>query len=115
MSLRLYFDVHVNIAILQGLQKRGVDVLRSQDDGASEFSDPQLLDRALELGRVLFTQDDDFLKETARRQRSGESFIGVIYAHQLKISVGQCIAELELMAKVCESDELAGLVTHLPL
>lgn len=115
MSLKLYFDVHVNIAILQGLQKRGVDVLRSQDDGSDEFSDPELLDRSMELGRVLFTQDADFLTETTRQQRSGEPFVGVIYAHQLRISIGQCIADLELMAKVYEPDELANTVTHLPL
>ena len=68
MSVRLYFDVHVPIAIADALRLRNVDVLRAQEDGAAEFEDPQLLDRATELNRVLFTQDKGFLKEAGRRQ-----------------------------------------------
>jgi len=39
---------------------------------------------ASELGRVLFTQDDDLLTEATRRQHRGQPFGGVIYAHQLR-------------------------------
>ena len=37
-----------------------------------QAADPVLLDRALALGYVVFTQDVDFLAEAARRQRAGE-------------------------------------------
>jgi predicted nuclease of predicted toxin-antitoxin system len=67
MSARLYMDVHVRRAVTTGLRLRGVDVLTAQEDGAGGFDDPRLLNRATELGRVLFTQDDDLLKEAARR------------------------------------------------
>ncbi|MBI2946934.1 MAG: hypothetical protein HYY23_04765 [Verrucomicrobia bacterium] len=49
--------------------------------------DDDLLDRATELGRVLFTQDDDLLEEACVRQRAGKPFTGVIYAHQQNITV----------------------------
>ena len=39
----------------------------------------------------------------------------MIYAHQLGITIGQCIDELELMAKVVEPEDLAGQVEYLPL
>jgi hypothetical protein len=39
---------------------------------------PDLLDRASELGRVLFTMDDDLLVEAAARQNQGVAFGGVI-------------------------------------
>ncbi len=91
MSVKLYMDVHVRRAIITGLRLRGVDILTAQEDGAGDFDDPRLLDRAKELGRVLFTQDDDLLKEAARRQGTGEGFAGVIYGHQLNVTVGQCI------------------------
>jgi hypothetical protein len=68
---------------MNGLQLRGVDVLTAHEDGTSELPDPELLDRATELERVLFTQDDDLLTEVTRRQRQGQTFSGVIYAHQL--------------------------------
>jgi hypothetical protein len=114
LSLKLYLDVHVNDAITRGLRRRGVDVLRAQDDGAATLPDPKLLDRATELGRVLFTQDEDFLAEASYRQSSDKTFAGVIYAHQRGITIGQCIAELELLAKLCDLDEMANSVTYLP-
>ncbi len=52
-------DVHVKRAVTDGLRLRGVDVMTAQEDGAAEFEDSALLDRATELGRVLFSQDDD--------------------------------------------------------
>src|SRR5262249_15917095 len=79
----LYMDVHVRRAGSAGLGLRSVDVLTAQEDGIGELPDPELLDRATELGRVLFTQDDDLLREAKRRQQTGESFAGLIYVHQL--------------------------------
>lgn len=71
MSIRLYMDVHVRRAITVGLRLRGVDVLTAQDDDSSRISDPELLDRASQLGRVLFSQDIDLLREATKRQRLG--------------------------------------------
>lgn len=65
MAIALYMDQHVPRAITVGLRLRGVDVLTAYEDGASELDDLELLDRAAELGRVLFTQDDDLLAEAA--------------------------------------------------
>ncbi|MCX7824141.1 MAG: DUF5615 family PIN-like protein [Verrucomicrobiae bacterium] len=115
MSLRLYMDVHVRKPVTTGLRLRGVEVLTAQEDGAERLDDPELLDRALALGRVLFTQDDDLLAEAAARQRKGLAFAGVVYAHQQHITVGQTIEDLELLAKVCEPKELANRVVFLPL
>jgi predicted nuclease of predicted toxin-antitoxin system len=81
VSVPLYMDVHVHQAITAGLRLRGVDVLTAQEDGARQLSDSGLLDRATALGRVLFSQDEDLLREATRRQQSRESFAGVIYAH----------------------------------
>lgn len=67
MSVALYMDVHVQMAITKALRQRGVDVLRSQEDGTATASDPDLLDRATQLNRVLFSQDEDFLTEAHRR------------------------------------------------
>ena len=115
MPLSLYIDHHIHGAITDGLRRRGVDVLTAAEDGANQLPDPALLDRAAALGRLLFSQDDDLLNEAARRQRNGEPFSGVIYAHQLGISVGQCVEELALLAQACSFEELAGSVVFLPL
>lgn len=98
-----------------GLRLRQVDVLTAQEDGTRRFSDPDLLDRATVLNRVLFTRDEDLLREAARRQQNREFFAGVIYAHQLRVSIGQCIEDLELLAKGNEPEDFANMVEYLPL
>jgi hypothetical protein len=108
-------DVHIPSAITRGLLLRGVDVLTAQLDGTTEKSDPELLDKASALGRVLFSQDEDLLAEAARRQRSGIAFGGLIYAHQLGITIGECINDLEIIAKTLNPDDFANRVEYLPL
>ena len=85
------------------------------EDGSHRLDDPELLDRATSLGRVLFSQDEDLLAEAARRQREGSAFAGVIYAHQKSLSVGDCVTQLELVAKASEPEDLWGRVLFLPL
>lgn len=115
MSVKLYMDVHVRRAVTDGLRLRGIDVLTAQEDGAAELEDPALLDRATGLSRVLFSQDDDLLREANKRQQTSESFAGVIYAHQLNITIGQCIDDLELIAKATELNEWLNNTVYLPL
>ena len=115
MSLTLYMDVNVRRAITEGLRLREVDVVTAQEDATGRLSDAVLLDRAMALGRVLFTHDEDLLREAAERQQRGERFAGVIYAHQLKVTIGQCIRDLELLAKVNEPEDCANRVEYLPL
>jgi hypothetical protein len=108
-------DVHVRRAITEGLRLRGVEVLTAQEDGARRLPDPELLDRAMGLDRLLFSQDQDLLQEATRRQRSGEAFFGVIYAHQRRVSIGQCIDDLELITQAGRREEFANRVQYLPL
>jgi hypothetical protein len=108
-------DQHVPRAITIGLRLRGVDVITAFEDGANTMNDDQLLSHASGLGRVLFTQDDDLLAEAAKRQRASIQFHGVIYAHQLRTSIGTCINDLELIAKTADPEDLLNTVIFLPL
>lgn len=115
MSVALYMDEHVHRAITAGLRLRGVDVLTAQEDGQRNVPDEVLLDRATELQRVLFSQDEDLLAEATGRQRDGIPFAGVVYAHQLRVPIGVCVRDLELIAKVATPEDLANRVEYLPL
>ncbi len=115
MAITFYMNQHVPRAITVGLRLRGVDVITAYEDGASTMDDSELLDRAAELNRVLFTQDDDLLAEAAWRQREGIPFHGVIYAHQLRASIGTCVHDLEIIAKAGEPEDLINGVVFLPL
>ena len=46
----------------------------------------------------IFSEDEDLLAEVTKRQRSGKPFGGVIYAHQLGITIGRSINALEILA-----------------
>ncbi len=111
----LYIDEHVARAITEGLRLRGIDVLTVQEDGRRGISDAAVLDRATELGRPLFTQDEDLLIEASRRIARGAEFAGVLYAHQLRATIGDCVRDLVLVATAARPEELRNRVEHLPL
>lgn len=115
MAIQLYMDHNVPRSITDGLRVRGVNVITAFEDGTAEVDDPELLDCVSKLGRVLFTRDYNLLQEATKRQRTGISFPGIIYAHQLRISIGDCIRDLEIIAKTGEPEDLRGRVQYLPL
>lgn len=115
MALKLYMDQHVPRAITNGLRLRGIDVLTAFEDQADQLQDPDLLDRASSLERILFSQDDDLLAEATRRQTQGIPFFGVVYGHQLQVSIGQCVRDLELIALLGTEEDVQNQVLFLPL
>ncbi len=90
-------------------------MLTAYEDDHHEVPDTVLLNRAGALGRVLFSQDDDLLVEAAHRQQDGVPFGGVVYGHQRRVSVGQCISDLEIITKVGASGDIDNVVIYLPL
>jgi hypothetical protein len=66
------------------------------------------------LGRALFTRDD-LLVEATQRQRAKIPFHGVIYAHQLRVSIGRCGQDLDIIAKAGEPEDLMHAIMFLPL
>ena len=115
MTIGIYMDVHVPMAVTSGLRRLGVDVLTSQLDGTTTMGDAELLLRATQLRRILFTQDDDLLRIASEWQQIGRLFAGVVYAHQLSAGIGTLIRDLQLLLECCPPDELADRVTYLPL
>ncbi len=108
-------DHHVSAAITEGLRKRGVDVITAHEDGAARLDDDRLLSRATEPDRVLFSQDQDLLVIAHRRMAAGVEFAGLIYAHQLNITVGRAVRDLELLATLLDADDLRNHIEFIPL
>ncbi len=115
MTVVLYLDVHIPRAILIGLRSRGVDVLTAQEDDHARAEDPNLLDRSTALGRVLVSSDADLLAEAHRRQAGGGTFAGLVHAHPLRVSIGRCVEDLELIAKASDPEDMRDRVEYLPL
>lgn len=108
-------DVNVPATITRSLRLRGIDVLTAQEDGAGRLTDPDLLDRATGLGRIVFSRDADFLAEGVRRQRAGLPFSTIVFAHQLNVSINGCVQDLELIARNATEEEVSGQIVYLPL
>jgi hypothetical protein len=63
----------------------------------------------------VFTQDDDFLAIGRAWQLSGREFAGIVYAHQLRVTIGQAIRDLELIARIMSPDEMRNRIEFMPL
>jgi len=114
VEVPFYMDVHVPRSVSDALRRRGVSVLTSQDDLTADWSDERLLARATELGRVLVSQDSDLLAIAHSLQVSGEEFVGVVYSHPLDVSIGDLIADLDLIAKCGRPEDHFNRVIYLP-
>ena len=110
-------DVHVPDAITVGLRLRRVDVLTAHEDGARRLSDALLLAHPV---MAFGSRPVQSRRRTCSAKRPssaahGVSFTGVIYAHQLKVTIGQCVRDLELVAHAGAPEDFANRVEYLPL
>lgn len=108
-------DHPVSYAITIGLRLRNIDVVTAHEDQSHEIPDEQLLLRAIELNRVLFSQDQNLLKITFQFYQTHIDFYGLIYSEQLNISVGQCVNDLEIIASLGSPEEMRIRVIYLLL
>lgn len=107
-ELRFYTDEHVSRAVVRGLRHRGADVLTAVEAGMLGASDAEHLERAHSEGRVIFTQDDDFLK----MHIAGVTHSGIVYASQ-QASISEIIRGLMLIYQVLDADDMRGHVEFL--
>jgi predicted nuclease of predicted toxin-antitoxin system len=115
MALAFYVDEHVPKPITNGLRIRSIDVLTVQEDGRAKADDLVVLDRAAELDHLLLSFDADMLREVTRRQQQGIPFATLIFAHPSRVSVGECIQDLEMIAQAGDRHDLLNQVIYLPL
>lgn len=115
MAIALYFDVHVDRAIVGQLRLREVDALTAQEDGSDRMSDEILLKRASQLARPVVTHDIRFFALAESWQRLARPFCGLIFAHPMQVSIGQCVRDLELIAKATDPEDWTSAVLRLPL
>jgi predicted nuclease of predicted toxin-antitoxin system len=108
-TIRFHLDEHCPHAIAEGLRRRGIDVTTSTDAGLLQAPDPDQVAFGLAQGRVIFTEDDDFLALAAR----GARHAGIVYCHQQTRSIGQIIDILTLIWEICEPEEMADRVEYL--
>lgn len=97
-------DEHVAKSVTEGLRRRGVNVVTVQELGLQAAEDQQHLQRATQEGRVVVTQDTDFL----RLHAAGLSHGGIVYAPQ-QTPVPQMLRGLMLIHDVLTA---ADMIRH---
>jgi uncharacterized protein with PIN domain len=107
-TIRYYTDEHVASAVIRGLRQRGIDVLSVPEVGMCGAADEEHLALAYGQGRVVFTQDTDFLRLDALGRRHA----GIVYASQ-RTSIGEIIRGLLLIHQVLEAEEMLGRIEFL--
>lgn len=100
--MKFYLDEHIPKGVVEGLSRRGVDVLTVREAGRSGDSDEKQLAFATREARVLVTFDDDFLKLDA----TGIPHAGIVFSQTGRHTVGELIENLMLIANVIEPNEM---------
>jgi hypothetical protein len=108
-TIRFHLDEHVPVAIAEGLRRRGIDATTAAEAKLLAARDPAHLTFAMSEGRVLFTQDADFL----RLHAAGSVHMGIAYCHQESRSIGDIIRGLVLIWEIYEPNEMKGRVEFL--
>lgn len=98
----------MNVAIVEGLKRRGVDTISARDMGKLGLTDEEQFEVATEIGAVILTHDADFLRLAIKRQHSG-----VVFVHRQKYSVGECIRRLKSLAETKSTRDMANKVLFL--
>ena len=105
-TIRFHLDENCAGAIAVGLRRLGIDVTTTPEVGLLGASDPDHVTFAQASGRVIFTQDGDFLGI----QNSGIAHPGIVYCPKDGRTLGQVIAALQLIWEVCEPGETMNRV-----
>lgn len=108
--LKIYADENVNIAIVEGLKRRGVEAWSAIDIGKLGLTDEEQLMYAFKEGATIFTHDDDFLSMV---NISEIEHCGIIYVHQEHISIGECIRRLKAIVETIHPEEMHNRILFL--
>jgi predicted nuclease of predicted toxin-antitoxin system len=108
-TIRFHLDENCHRAVAEGLRRRGVDVTTTPEVGLMQATDEQQAAYSLREGRVLFSQDRDFL----RLHAAGVPHAGIAYCEKDTKSIGAQIQGLVLIWELLEPQEMANHVEYL--
>lgn len=108
--IKIYADENVNVAIVEGLKRRGIEAWSAIDKGKLGLGDEEQLRYALGERATIFTHDDDFLSMVAE---SEIEHCGIIYVHQQHLSIGECIRRLKAIVETMSPEEMHNSILFL--
>ena len=112
-KIRIYTNESVNVAIAEGLKRRGVDAFSARDTGRLGLTDEEQLLFTEKEKAAIFTHDTDFLRIAAKWMEEGKTHHGIIYCHQKSYSIGECIRKLRVLTSLLTSEEMVNHIEFL--
>jgi len=112
-KIRIYTNESVNVAIAEGLQRRGVEAFSARDAGHLGLTDEEQLTYADKEKAVIFTHDTDFLQIAARWMEQGRTHHGIAYCHQASYPIGECVRRLRMITIALTSEEMVNHIEFL--
>ena len=109
MPIRFHLDEHISTQVAAGLRRRNIDVTTTGDTGLIGATDLAHIEFAASSGRVLVTQDDDFLRLHAK----GVAHSGIAYCQQQSMLAGEILRHLILIHDLLSPEEMAGKIEFL--
>jgi predicted nuclease of predicted toxin-antitoxin system len=109
VPIRFHLDEHISGHIAGGLRRRNIEVTTMAEAGLIGATDMAHLEFAASSGRVVVTQDDDFL----RLHVQGATHAGIAYCQQQSMSIGEMLRRLILIHDLLSPEEMLGRVEFL--
>lgn len=100
-EIRFYADEQIARAVIHGVRERGIDILSTPEARMLGASDEDHLALANRLGRVLVTQDRDFI----RLHATGFAHSGIMFAKP-HFSIGEIVSKLVLFHATVDAQEM---------
>ncbi|MGD8263302.1 MAG: DUF5615 family PIN-like protein [Desulfobacterales bacterium] len=112
-EMRICTDESVDVAIAQGLQRRGIEAFSARDFDKLGLTDEEQLIFARDERATIFTHDTDFLRIAAQWIDERRTHFGVIYCHQNAYRIGDCIRNLRILATVLTQEDMINHIEFL--
>ena len=107
--LRFHLDEHIDAALADGLRRCGIDVTTTAGAGLRGARDEDHVEFARAQGRVVVTQDPDFL----RIHRTGVPHDGIAFSQHGLRSIGQLLRNLILLNDCLDPEAMRNHVEFL--
>jgi Domain of unknown function (DUF5615) len=92
--LKGYADERVVFGLVQALRQPRTDAVRVQDRDREQADDADLLDEALADGRLMLTNDTEFLALAVERAARQERYAPIFFWPQQRRSIGQLVQSI---------------------
>jgi predicted nuclease of predicted toxin-antitoxin system len=108
-TIKSHLDDNAPRAVAEGLRRRGIDVTTTPEVGLLGASDEEQAAWCLAEGRVIFTQDHDFLAIHA----ASVPHAGIAFCKKDTLRIGAMVRGLILIWEFYEPEEMTGRVEYL--